>query len=106
MSVPNLEPEQRRAAADKAIEARRERAALKQALKAGTLGLPDVLRQAEGSAAIAKMRVADVLCALPSYGPATAKRLMEQLDISQTRRVRGLGPRQREALLQTLRGDG
>lgn len=99
MALPDLDPEERRAALVKAAEARRIRAELKQMLKAGEVGLGEVLDRSRTADALAKMKVSDVLAAMPAYGPVKARRLMEELDIASTRRLRGLGPRQREALL-------
>jgi hypothetical protein len=104
MPLPELDPEQRRAALAKAAEARRIRAELKQMLKAGEVSLAQVLDRAETADALAKMKVTDVLEAMPAYGPVKARRLMEDLDIAPTRRLRGLGPRQREALLAVFEG--
>ena len=99
MSLPELDPAQREAALAKAAEARRVRADAKQRLKTGQLSLPEFLADADGSAPLAKMRVSDVLEAMPAYGPVKAERLMGRLDIAPSRRVRGLGTRQRAALL-------
>jgi ribosomal protein S13 len=40
-----------------------------------------------------------VLESLPGVGKVQARRIMEELDISETRRLRGLGRNQRESLL-------
>lgn len=102
MALPELDPEQRRAALAKAAEARRIRAELKQMLKAGEVSLRDVIERSSSADALAKMKVADVLEAMPAFGPVKARRLMEELDIAPSRRLRGLGPRQRAALLATF----
>jgi hypothetical protein len=102
MPLPELDPEQRRAALVKAAEARRIRAELKQMLKAGEVSLGQVLDRAESADALAKMKVSDVIGAMPAYGPVKARRLMEDLEIAPSRRIRGLGPRQRQALLSTF----
>lgn len=102
MALPELDPEQRRAALAKAAEARRIRAELKQMLKAGEVSLRDVIERSASAEALAKMKVADVLEAMPAFGPVKARRLMEELEIAPSRRLRGLGPRQREALLATF----
>ncbi len=102
MPLPELDPEQRRAALVKAAEARRIRAELKQMLKAGEVSLREVLDRSSSAEPLAKMRVADVLEAMPAFGPVKARRLMEELGIASSRRLRGLGPRQREALLATF----
>lgn len=99
MSLPELEPEQRRAALEKAAEARRVRAELKQMLKAGEVGLDEVLQRAEESEPLAKMRVSDVLRAMPGYGKVRSAELMDEIGIAQTRRLRGLGANQRARLL-------
>lgn len=104
MALPELDPEQRRAALVKAAEARRIRAELKQMLKAGEVSLRDVIERSSSADALAKMKVADVLEAMPAFGPVKARRLMEELGIAPSRRLRGLGPRQREALLATFEG--
>ena len=100
MPLPQLDPEQRRAALEKAAAARRARADLKQELKSGSIDIREVFARADGSEPIAKMRVSDVLEALPSYGKVKARKLMERVDISPSRRLRGLGSKQRAALLE------
>jgi ribosomal protein S13 len=45
------------------------------------------------------MKVSTVLESLPGVGKVRAQKIMEELDISATRRVRGLGSKQRELLL-------
>jgi ribosomal protein S13 len=44
------------------------------------------------------MRVEALLEAMPGVGKVRAQRIMERLEISPSRRVRGLGVKQREAL--------
>jgi ribosomal protein S13 len=48
---------------------------------------------------VGKMKVSNVLESLPGVGKVRAQKLMEELDISASRRVRGLGAKQREMLL-------
>lgn len=102
MALPELGPEERRAALVKAAEARRIRAELKQMLKSGEVSIAQVLERAGSADALAKMKVSDVIEAMPAYGPVKTRRLMKQLDIAPTRRLRGLGRRQREALLTSF----
>lgn len=99
MPLPELDDQARREALAKAAEARRIRADLKQRLKAGELGLGDVLARADRDEVIGKTKVAAVLEALPKVGKVRARKLMERLDISPSRRLRGLGANQREKLL-------
>lgn len=98
MALPQLTEEQRKQALEKAAEARRKRAEIKQQLKNGTLSLPQILSQPENET-VGKMKVASVLESLPGVGKVRARKIMERLDISSTRRVRGLGAKQKEALL-------
>ena len=104
MPLPELDPDERRAALEKAAEARRIRAELKDRLKLRSIGLGRVFELADNDDAVAKMKVADVLGAMPSYGPVKARKLMERLDIAPNRRLRGLGARQRAALLEEFEG--
>ncbi|MFB7324771.1 integration host factor, actinobacterial type [Streptomyces sp. NPDC056190] len=98
MALPPLSPEQRRAALDKAAAARKERAEVKEALKHGELSLPEVL--ASDSEAIRKMPVRALLESLPDIGKVRAQKILTELGISDSRRMRGLGIQQRERLLE------
>ena len=98
MALPPLTPEQRRAALEKAAAARRSRADLKVRLKSSGTSLAEVLASGENDEAIGKMRVEALLEAMPGVGKVRAQRIMERLEISPSRRVRGLGSKQREAL--------
>ncbi|MBW3615972.1 MAG: integration host factor [Actinobacteria bacterium] len=99
---PSLSPDQRQAALDKAAAARRQRAELKEKLKMGSLSLRELLDQAERDEVVAKMKVVAVLESLPGLGKVKARRLMEEVGISDGRRVQGLGDKQRKALLEKL----
>jgi hypothetical protein len=98
MPLPVLTDEQRKQALEKAAEARRKRAELKGELKVGKRTLKDVLA-IQGNDTVGKMKVSTVLESLPGVGKVRAKKIMEKLDISATRRIRGLGAKQRESLL-------
>lgn len=101
---PALSPEQRAAALEKAAIARRERAELKEKLKMGTLNLAELLEIAEKDDIVGKMKVLAVLESLPGVGKVKARRTMEDIGISETRRVRGLGEQQRKSLLAAFPG--
>ncbi|MGH2661734.1 MAG: integration host factor, actinobacterial type [Actinomycetota bacterium] len=103
MPLPTLTDEQRREALAKAAEARKKRAQLKEKLKNGQTALQDVL-QMRGDVIVGKMKVSAVLESLPGVGKVRARKLMERLDISASRRVRGLGAKQKEALLREFSG--
>lgn len=100
MPLPPLTPEQRTAALAKAAEARRARAELKVKLKSGATTLREVLDSGETDEAVGKMRVTAVLEAMPGVGRVRADRLMQSVGIAASRRVRGLGPHQRAALVR------
>jgi hypothetical protein len=95
---PPLTEEQRRDALKKAAEARKKRAELKEQLKSGRTTLRELLDRT-GDGVVGKMKVSTVLESLPGVGRVRARKLMERLDISESRRMRGLGAKQKEALL-------
>jgi hypothetical protein len=95
---PPLTQEQRREALAKAADARRRRAELKDQLKSGSTTLRELLERSEDTV-VAKMKVTSVLESLPGVGRVRARQIMERLDISETRRMKGLGTKQRQNLL-------
>lgn len=99
---PALTADQRQAALEKAAAARRQRAEIKEKLKMGSINLAELLDQAGQDEMIAKMKVLAVLESLPKLGKVKARRLMEQVGISEARRVQGLGVKQRQALMDEL----
>jgi len=99
MALPLLTPEQRAAALEKAAAARRERAAVKNRLKHSQGSLAEVVRDGQSNDVIAKMKVSALLEAMPGIGKVKARRVMDELAISESRRVRGLGVKQIAALV-------
>jgi hypothetical protein len=99
---PELTDEQRAAALAKAAEARRVRAEVKELLKTGTITFPELLNRADSDGILAGMKVSAVLPSLPGIGKVKARRMMEEFGIAENRRLRGLGDRQRAALLEEL----
>ena len=97
---PKLTDEQRARALEKAAEARRVRAEVKQLLKMGSLTFAELLERADHEPVIGGIKVAGLLSSMPGTGKVKAKRLMEELGIADNRRLRGLGDRQRQALLE------
>jgi len=95
---PPLTEEQRRRALEKAAEARRKRAEIKEQLKSGRTSLKDLLERT-GDEIVGKMKVSTVLESLPGVGRVRARKIMERLDISESRRMRGLGAKQKGNLL-------
>ncbi|MCL2544058.1 MAG: 30S ribosomal protein S13 [Nocardioidaceae bacterium] len=98
MALPPLTPEQRQAALEKAAAARRERAAIKNRLKNSGAQISDILAEAESNEVLAKMKVIDLLQAVPGLGKVRARQMMERIGIAESRRVRGLGIKQIAAL--------
>ena len=97
---PSLTPEQRRAALEKAAAARRQRAEIKEKLKVGSMSLGELFEQGDRDEVIGKLKVVSMLESLKGVGKVRARRLMQELEISESRRLRGLGRNQRQALLK------
>lgn len=100
MALPPLTPEQRAAALEKAAVVRRERAEVKNRLKYSQGSLADVIKDGQDNAVVGKMKVSALLEAMPGVGKVRARQIMEEVGISESRRVRGLGNNQIAALLQ------
>ncbi len=66
----------------------------------GSLTLKELFDEGEKDEVVGKMKVIAVLESLPGVGKVRAKRIMEEVEISEARRVRGLGEQQRKALLR------
>lgn len=101
MALPKLSDADRAAALKKAAEARQKRAELRQQLKSGSLSFADAMKKSDDPV-VARMKVATLLESLPGFGKAKAMKLMGELEISESRRVQGLGARQREQLMERL----
>jgi len=97
---PSLTPDERRAALEKAAAARRVRAHVKEELKTATLTLSELFDRAESDDVLGKLKVVSMLESMPNTGKVKARRLMRDLDISESRRLRGLGPNQKRRLLE------
>ena len=100
MALPQLTAEQRKAALEKAAQARHARAELRANIKSGKVTLEEVLDSDDPIAN--RMKVSALIESLPGYGKAKATKIMDELGISASRRVKGLGARQREQLLEVL----
>ena len=102
--IPNLTTEQRRENLEKAMAARKRRAAILKSVSDGSYTVADVLNMASADAVVARMRVFTLLKAVPGYGFAHTQRLMKRLRIAESRRIKGLGARQRAALVEVFGG--
>ncbi len=97
---PQLTPEQRAAALAKAAEARAARAEIKARLKMGSMTLAEALESEDVN--VGKLKVVSLLESLPGVGKVKARRVMEDINIADNRRVQGLGPQQKQKLLEQL----
>lgn len=100
MALPHLTPDQRAAALEKAAVARQVRAELKQQLKTGELKLSDALKRGDEDEIIGKLKVTALLGSLPGVGVAKTEATMSRIGIAPSRRIAGLGPHQRQALIE------
>lgn len=96
--LPRITDEQRREALRKGVALRMERASIKRAMKRGELSPAEAI----GMEAARGMRASEFIGAVPGYGKVMTAALMRALKISPTRRVRGLGRRQLDALMGVL----
>ncbi|MBQ9691300.1 MAG: integration host factor [Eggerthellaceae bacterium] len=101
MAIPQLTPEQRAAALEQAKKARTERAKIREDLKAGKTTLKAVLAKKDDPI-VGRMKVSTLIETLPGYGKAKAQKIMAELKIAESRRLKGLGERQEQALLERL----
>ena len=97
---PKLTAQQRAAALAKSTASRQVRAATKARVKSGDLSLSAVFDLAKSDEAIAKMRVVELLESFAGVGKVRAIATLDRLQISQTRRIQGLGVAQRQNLLR------
>ena len=99
MALPKLTPGEKMQALAKAQEMRSLRADIRVKLKSGTMTLQEVFDVADDEV-IGRMRVSYLLQSLPQVGKVTSRRIMDEIGIHENRRVRGLGKRQVEALME------
>lgn len=100
-------PEVDRVAASRsAVEARRARADIKRRIAEGSLDPLEVLTRADAGgprSAAATLRLPEFLRSIPGIGVVRAGRLLDELEIAPSKRVGGLGVRQRRRLEEALR---
>lgn len=92
----DMDEAERHAALEEAVAIRRYRSEIKRRLKSGEIGLQEVLDDPR----CAKMRAHELIASLPGVGPSRAARIRLELRMQPTRRVGGLGIRQREMLAE------
>ncbi|MCI8340449.1 MAG: integration host factor [Eggerthellaceae bacterium] len=101
MAIPKLSADERAKALEKAKAARAKRAQIRDDLKSGKLSVKQVLDM-RGDDVVGRMKVSTFIETLPGYGKAKAEKIMGELKIAESRRLRGLGERQLSALLDRL----
>ncbi|WP_104087400.1 integration host factor, actinobacterial type [Arthrobacter sp. GMC3] len=102
MSLPSLSDQERAEALKKAAAARTVRSQIKADLKSGAVSVAAVISAAADDPALGRLKVTELLEALPGIGKVRATVIMSELGISPTRRVRGLGIHQRRSLVDFL----
>lgn len=100
---PEMSDEDRRRALELSKESRQVRAKYKGLINSGELSITDFLSMAESNSILGKMRVKDLLESVPGYGKVRVENLMKKSEISPTRRVQGLGKKQRSSLIEHFR---
>lgn len=73
---------------------------MKNRLKYSQGTLSEVIEQGRQDETIGKLKVVALLESLPGVGKVKARAIMSEIGISDTRRVRGLGPHQVQALVE------
>src|SRR3990172_85724 len=101
MPLPKLTEEQRQEALKKAAEARQKRAELRKKLKSGDLKVQEIIESTDDPI-VSRMKVSSLLESLPGIGKARAQKIMQDAGISPTRRVQGLGSKQKEILISSV----
>ena len=102
MVLRPLSASERTDALNKAAAARATRAAAKESLKNGEKSAAEIISAAVEDEAMARMKVSELLEALPGIGKVRAAAIMKQLGIAASRRLRGLGIHQRRTLVDFI----
>ena len=98
MLPPRLSRRDRRKAGEKAVAARQERAKVKEQVANGQLFFFDLFKDERKS--ISRMKLSDLLQAVPGVGQIRAEIIFDKTGISPLRRIGGVGKRQLELLRQ------
>ena len=81
MAIPQLSPEARAEALEKAKAARIKRAEVREELKTGKLTVAQVLDMRDDPV-VGRMKISTLIETLPGYGKAKAERIMRELQIA------------------------
>lgn len=99
--LPPLTMEQRREALKKAVALKSERAVYMKKIKSGEIPLYRALL----ASCMQRVKAKSLIVSLPGVGEKIADRAMAELGIAPSRRVAGLGVRQREKLIERFGGE-
>ncbi len=102
MPIPTLSAGELADARAKAVETRRARAALKNAVRAGEKAPSQALVEAIADPQLKLIKVVDFLKAVPRIGEKKAVAIMDRYSIASSRRLGGLGAHQLEGLKKEL----
>ena len=91
MQPPKISNRFRRKAGRKAVEARQERAEVKDQVTNGKLNFFDLFSDTRKS--ISRMKLVDLLQSVPGIGKVRAELILERTKISPSRRIGGVGHR-------------
>lgn len=95
-----MSDEDRKTAQARSAEVRMARAKLRKALKSGDLSITDFFAQVDAGDTVAgRMRLHSFLRALPRVGKVTAETFIAESKIPSNHFMKGLGVRQRKAIL-------
>lgn len=98
MSLPTFTDEQRAANLAKGLVTRREVAELRAQVRAGGISFAAAL----DIDAMQKVRIGSLLEELPQWGPARSSAVLAELGIDRSKRLSGLGVRQRAKLIAVV----
>jgi guanylate kinase len=101
---PKLSAAERTAALDAAKQARRSRAAVKEQIRTGELKVLQVIELASTNTAIGRMKISELIEAVPGMGKVRVNAILQRLEISPSRRIQGLGVLQLQRLKKEFKG--
>ncbi|WP_369293493.1 integration host factor, actinobacterial type [Streptomyces sp. TX20-6-3] len=98
MPLQELTTSDRARALERGIALRRERARILNDVRSGHTSIGEVLSRSDYT--VGRIRVKNLLKALPGIGEVRSRDLLKELGIAEQRRVQGLGVRQRRRILE------
>ena len=103
MPVPALSDEDRKAALEKALQARTKRAKYMERIRSGEVSAAEAIEAARNGDPIAgRIMLKNFIPLFKGYGKAHTAKLLDGLGLPANRRLQSLGPRQAERLIEAL----